>query len=144
MPATGRWRSSPAYSAAVTGVNEIFWYFLKLGWLAFGGPDGQIGLMHLQVVERQKWIDEDEFVRAGHRLLRRLLLRQAAVPRRPARLRPRLRRARRAGAGSRPALAGAGACRDRRATAHRHLHVLPQSRPLLVRRRVRGAALHPR
>ncbi len=43
---------------------EIFWYFLKLGWLAFGGPIGQIGLMHLQVVERQKWISEDEFVRA--------------------------------------------------------------------------------
>jgi chromate transporter len=44
--------------------GEIFWYFLKLGWLAFGGPVGQIGLMHLQVVERQKWIDEEEFVRA--------------------------------------------------------------------------------
>ena len=29
---------------------EIFWYFLKLGWLAFGGPVGQIGLMHLQLV----------------------------------------------------------------------------------------------
>jgi chromate transporter len=42
---------------------EIFWYFLKLGWLAFGGPVGQIGLMHLQVVERQKWLDEEEFSR---------------------------------------------------------------------------------
>jgi len=45
-------------------MREIFWYFLKLGWLAFGGPVGQIGLMHLQVVERQKWLDEEEFVRA--------------------------------------------------------------------------------
>jgi len=45
-------------------MSEIFWYFLKLGWLAFGGPVGQIGLMHLQLVERQKWISEDEFVRA--------------------------------------------------------------------------------
>jgi chromate transporter len=44
--------------------REIFWYFLKLGWLAFGGPVGQIGLMHLQVVERQKWISEEEFLRA--------------------------------------------------------------------------------
>src|SRR5512138_166734 len=43
---------------------EIFWYFLKLGWLAFGGPIGQIGLMHLEVVERRRWITEDEFVRA--------------------------------------------------------------------------------
>src|SRR6266404_7998929 len=45
-------------------MQEIFWYFLKLGWLAFGGPVGQIGLMHLQVVERQQWIGEEEFVRA--------------------------------------------------------------------------------
>jgi chromate transporter len=44
--------------------RELFWYFLKLGWLAFGGPVGQIGLMHLQMVERQRWISEDEFVRA--------------------------------------------------------------------------------
>ena len=43
---------------------EVFWYFLKLGWLAFGGPVGQIGLMHLEVVERRKWIDEEEFLRA--------------------------------------------------------------------------------
>lgn len=45
-------------------MREIFWYFLRLGWLAFGGPVGQIGLMHLEVVERKKWIDEEEFVRA--------------------------------------------------------------------------------
>jgi len=44
-------------------MHEIFWYFLKLGWLAFGGPVGQIGLMHLQIVERRKWISEEEFVR---------------------------------------------------------------------------------
>ena len=45
-------------------MSEIFWYFLKLGWLAFGGPVGQIGLMHLEVVERRKWLSEDEFLRA--------------------------------------------------------------------------------
>jgi len=45
-------------------LREVFWYFLKLGWLAFGGPVGQIGLMHLQVVERHRWISEEEFVRA--------------------------------------------------------------------------------
>ncbi len=53
----------PAEAERVS-MSEIFWYFLKLGWLAFGGPIGQIGLMHLQVVERRKWISEDEFVRA--------------------------------------------------------------------------------
>jgi hypothetical protein len=45
-------------------LRDLFWYFLKLGWLAFGGPVGQIGMMHLQVVEQRRWIDEDEFVRA--------------------------------------------------------------------------------
>lgn len=44
-------------------MREIFWYFLKLGWLAFGGPVGQMGLMHLECVERRRWIDEEEFVR---------------------------------------------------------------------------------
>src|SRR5437867_3096230 len=44
--------------------SAIFWYFLRLGWLAFGGPVGQIGLMHLECVERRKWITEEEFVRA--------------------------------------------------------------------------------
>jgi chromate transporter len=52
------------HDAHQVSMREIFWYFLKLGWLAFGGPVGQIGLMHLEVVERQKWLDEEEFVRA--------------------------------------------------------------------------------
>ncbi len=45
-------------------LREVAAYFLKLGWLAFGGPVGQVGLMHLEVVERRRWIDEDEFLRA--------------------------------------------------------------------------------
>lgn len=53
----------PAEAQQVS-MSEIFWYFLKLGWLAFGGPIGQIGLMHLELVERRRWISEDEFVRA--------------------------------------------------------------------------------
>src|SRR5512138_938807 len=58
--------AAPAHAAEGQKVSmpEIFWYFLKLGWLAFGGPIGQIGLMHLEVVERRRWISEDEFVRA--------------------------------------------------------------------------------
>jgi chromate transporter len=55
--------AQPSESPSVS-MSEIFWYFLKLGWLAFGGPIGQIGLMHLELVERRKWISEDEFVRA--------------------------------------------------------------------------------
>src|SRR4051794_13275263 len=51
-------------ASAPTSIWEIFSYFLRLGWLAFGGPVGQIGLMHLEVVERRRWIDEDEFLSA--------------------------------------------------------------------------------
>jgi chromate transporter len=62
--------SSPSAAAVAApgtptvSMRELFLYFLKLGWLAFGGPVGQIGLMHLQVVERSKWLTEEEFVRA--------------------------------------------------------------------------------
>lgn len=49
---------------SVVSMRDVFWYFLKLGWLAFGGPVGQIGLMHLDVVERRRWLTEEEFVRA--------------------------------------------------------------------------------
>ena len=47
-----------------SSLGEVFSYFLKLGWLAFGGPVGQIGLMHLDVVERRRWLTEEEFLRA--------------------------------------------------------------------------------
>jgi chromate transporter len=45
-------------------VSELARYFFRLGWLAFGGPVAQIGLMHLECVERRAWLDEEEFVRA--------------------------------------------------------------------------------
>ncbi len=45
-------------------LRDIAAYFARLGWLAFGGPVGQIGLMHLEVVERRGWLDEEEFLRA--------------------------------------------------------------------------------
>ncbi len=54
----------PVDDGARVPFRELFWYFLKLGWLAFGGPVGQIGLMHLECVERRRWIDEEEFIRA--------------------------------------------------------------------------------
>jgi chromate transporter len=42
-----------------------FWpfvlYFLKLGTLGFGGPVALAGFMHRDLVEQQRWIDEDEY-----------------------------------------------------------------------------------
>jgi len=34
----------------------LFW--LKLGFISFGGPAGQIAIMHQELVERRRWISE--------------------------------------------------------------------------------------
>jgi chromate transporter len=49
--------------AAVT-LHEAFWYWLKLGFISFGGPAGQIALMHAELVERRRWISEQRFLHA--------------------------------------------------------------------------------
>jgi len=44
------------------GTALLFW--LKLGFLSFGGPAGQIALMHQELVERRRWISERRFLHA--------------------------------------------------------------------------------
>ncbi len=39
-------------------------YWLKLGFISFGGPTGQIAMMHKEVVEDRKWLPEDQFLHA--------------------------------------------------------------------------------
>src|ERR1044071_9225930 len=36
----------------------------KIGFLSFGGPAGQIALMHRELVERHRWISEKRFLHA--------------------------------------------------------------------------------
>lgn len=43
---------------------EAFWYWLKLGFISFGGPAGQIAIMHQDLVERKRWISEKRFLHA--------------------------------------------------------------------------------
>jgi chromate transporter len=38
-----------------------FWH--RLGWISFGGPAGQIAIMHAELVERRAWVDEATFLR---------------------------------------------------------------------------------
>ncbi|MGZ5200543.1 MAG: chromate efflux transporter [Telluria sp.] len=45
-------------------LREAFWYWLKLGFISFGGPAGQIALMHTELVERRRWISERRFLHA--------------------------------------------------------------------------------
>jgi chromate transporter len=45
-------------------LKEAFLYWLKLGFTSFGGPAGQIALMHQDLVHDKKWISEDRFLHA--------------------------------------------------------------------------------
>lgn len=53
-------------SNPITSVSfaEAFWYWLRLGFLSFGGPSGQIALMHHDLVETKHWISERRFLHA--------------------------------------------------------------------------------
>src|SRR5215216_2753731 len=41
-----------------------FRFWLKLGFISFGGPAGQIALMHRELVEKRRWISESRFLHA--------------------------------------------------------------------------------
>ena len=43
---------------------DAFRFWLKLGFINFGGPTGQIALMHQELVERRRWISNDRFLHA--------------------------------------------------------------------------------
>jgi chromate transporter len=44
--------------------NEFFKVWFKIGCISFGGPAGQIAMMHRIVVDEKKWIDEPRFLHA--------------------------------------------------------------------------------
>ncbi|QUE50777.1 chromate efflux transporter [Luteolibacter ambystomatis] len=59
-PATNETNPRPA--PPTFGEALRFWW--KLGWISFGGPAGQIAIMHREIVERRRWLSEDHFLHA--------------------------------------------------------------------------------
>lgn len=49
---------------APVSLMQAFWFWLKLGFISFGGPAGQIAIMHEELVERRRWISEKRFLHA--------------------------------------------------------------------------------
>ena len=48
----------------VPSFREALRFWSKLGWISFGGPAGQIAIMHKEIVERRRWLSEDHFLHA--------------------------------------------------------------------------------
>ncbi len=49
---------------APVSFRDAFGFWLKLGFISFGGPAGQIAIMHNELVERRRWISEKRFLHA--------------------------------------------------------------------------------
>ena len=54
----------PAAPSPAPTLGEAFKYWLKLGFISFGGPAGQIAMMHQELVEKRRWISEHRFLHA--------------------------------------------------------------------------------
>jgi chromate transporter len=48
----------------IVSFGEAFRFWLKLGFVSFGGPAGQIAIMHRELVEKRRWISEQRFLHA--------------------------------------------------------------------------------
>ncbi|TAH48145.1 MAG: chromate efflux transporter [Betaproteobacteria bacterium] len=53
-----------ASSMPPIGFWQAFAFWLKLGFISFGGPAGQIAIMHQELVENRRWISERRFLHA--------------------------------------------------------------------------------
>ncbi len=49
---------------ATVSFTEAAKFWLKLGFISFGGPAGQIAIMHRELVEKKKWISDGRFLHA--------------------------------------------------------------------------------
>ena len=64
MDATTTSRSARAEPQHGVALPEAFWVWLRVAALSFGGPAGQIAVMHRILVEEKRWIGENRFLHA--------------------------------------------------------------------------------
>jgi chromate transporter len=57
-------RGNTARKGRTVPFAEAFRFWVKLGFISFGGPAGQIAIMHKELVERRRWIGEERFLHA--------------------------------------------------------------------------------
>src|SRR6266576_4573893 len=61
-------RSDPAadtfHAPTTVSFGDAFRFWLKLGFINFGGPAGQIAIMHRELVDQKRWVPEPLFLRA--------------------------------------------------------------------------------
>jgi chromate transporter len=57
-------RPSRAKSSTAVRFREAFRYWVRLGFISFGGPAGQIAIMQRDLVDRKKWISQGRFLHA--------------------------------------------------------------------------------
>lgn len=55
---------TPAITPQTDSFGRAFLFWLKLGFISFGGPAGQISVMHQELVENRRWISEQRFLHA--------------------------------------------------------------------------------
>jgi chromate transporter len=59
----GREQAKEKTETKPVGFWEAFWFWVKLGFINFGGPAGQIAIMHRELVERKRWVSEGQYLR---------------------------------------------------------------------------------
>src|ERR671916_917537 len=57
------YRAGAEVETKPVGFWEAFWFWVKLGFINFGGPAGQIAIMHRELVENKRWVSEQQYLR---------------------------------------------------------------------------------
>ena len=54
----------PTKRQVAPSFGTAFRFWLKLGFISFGGPTGQIAIMQTELVEKKRWISQSRFLHA--------------------------------------------------------------------------------